>query len=183
MSISHACANRSVTWVAIICGIGALAARPTASLGALGIALTVGLSGALVVAPPDKRSDGSPLGRFLAIVTGGCATFALARWLRPGAVPVPFTPFALAATVAAAVAEELFFRNLVYVSLARWGSVVAIGGAALLFALVHVPAYGITVLPLDLAAGALLGWQRWASGGWGAPAMTHAVANILQFLR
>jgi membrane protease YdiL (CAAX protease family) len=182
MSVSHGVANRPLTWVAIICGIGALAARPAASLGALGVTLAVGLSGALVVVPSEKRSDRGSLGRFLAIVTMGCATFALARWLQPG-VPLPFTPLALTATVAAAVAEELFFRNLVYAWLARWGTAIAIGGAALLFALVHVPAYGITALPLDLAAGALLGWQRWASGGWGAPAMTHAVANIIQFLR
>jgi hypothetical protein len=34
-------------------------------------------------------------------------------------------------------------------------------------------------LPIDLAAGAVLGWQRWATGSWAVPAVTHVVANLL----
>ena len=36
---------------------------------------------------------------------------------------------------------------------------------------------------VDLGAGLLLSWQRWASGGWGAPAATHVVANLVAVLR
>jgi hypothetical protein len=57
--------------------------------------------------------------------------------------------------------------------------VVAVAGSALCFALVHIHAYGGWVVPIDLAAGALLGWQRWVSGGWAAPGVTHVVANLL----
>jgi hypothetical protein len=42
-----------------------------------------------------------------------------------------------------------------------------------------VPLYGIAVLPVDLGAGLLLGWQRWATGTWTVPAVTHAAANVL----
>jgi membrane protease YdiL (CAAX protease family) len=47
------------------------------------------------------------------------------------------------------------------------------------FAAVHVTVWGWAVLPLDLAAGLVLGWQRWASGGWSVPAATHVAANVL----
>jgi len=85
--------------------------------------------------------------------------------------------------MAAAVAEELFFRKLVYNWLARWSIPLAIGGAAVAFAAVHVPAYGVAAVPVDLAAGVLFGWQRWATDGSTVPALTHSVANLIQFLR
>ena len=52
----------------------------------------------------------------------------------------------------------------------------------MLFASVHVSTYGFWILPLDLAAGALLGWQRAVSGSWGASAVTHAIGNVLVLL-
>ena len=61
--------------------------------------------------------------------------------------------------------------------------VAAIGGSALLFAAVHVPIYGPAVFWVDLGAGLLFSWQRWASGTWGASAATHAAANLLAVLR
>jgi len=39
------------------------------------------------------------------------------------------------------------------------------------------------VFPVDLGAGLLLSWQRWAGGSWGVPAATHAAANLLAVLR
>jgi hypothetical protein len=38
------------------------------------------------------------------------------------------------------------------------------------------------VLPLDLAAGLIFGWQRRATGSWTAPAATHVIANLLASL-
>jgi CAAX prenyl protease-like protein len=52
-----------------------------------------------------------------------------------------------------------------------------------LFALVHVPVYGISALPVDLGAGALFGWQRAVSGSWSAPAATHVFANLMAVIR
>jgi len=55
-------------------------------------------------------------------------------------------------------------------------------GSALLFSVVHVSIYGLWVLPLDIAAGLVLGWQRAVTGSWRASAITHVVANLLVVL-
>src|SRR5205823_5479001 len=105
--------------------------------------------------------------------------FALGRLVGGGEPISPLTGRVLALNTLAAVAEEAFFRRLVYGALLRQGAAVAVVGSAVLFALVHVSVYGAWVLPIDLAAGVVLSWQRWASGSWWAPALTHVVANIL----
>jgi membrane protease YdiL (CAAX protease family) len=79
----------------------------------------------------------------------------------------------------AAVAEEALFRRVLYDRLLRFGLVVAVVGSAGVFALVHLPAYGLAAMPVDLGAALLLSWQRYASGRWTVPAVTHAVANLL----
>jgi membrane protease YdiL (CAAX protease family) len=79
----------------------------------------------------------------------------------------------------AAVAEEALFRRVLYDRLLRFGVVVAVAGSAVLFVLVHLPAYGLAAMPVDVGAALLLGWQRYASGRWTVPAVTHAVANLL----
>ena len=63
--------------------------------------------------------------------------------------------------------------------LLRLGTVAAVVGSAVAFALVHLPAYGTAALPVDLGAGLLLSWQRFAAGRWTVPAVTHAAANLL----
>jgi membrane protease YdiL (CAAX protease family) len=79
----------------------------------------------------------------------------------------------------AAVAEEALFRRVLYDRLLRFGIVAAVVGSAGVFALVHLPAYGLAAMPVDLGAALLLSWQRYASGRWTVPAVTHAVANLL----
>ena len=88
-------------------------------------------------------------------------------------------PSALPLALFAAVAEEALFRRAAYGWLARSGPAVAVAGSALLFAAVHLPLYGVAAFPVDLGAGLLLSWQRWASGTWTVPAATHAAANVL----
>src|SRR5207249_9172218 len=85
--------------------------------------------------------------------------------------------------VAAAVAEEAFFRRFLYARLESAAAAAAVVVSALLFAAIHVPAYGWGAFPVDLAAGLMLSWQRWASGSWLAPASTHVLANILAVIR
>src|SRR4029078_2409758 len=59
-----------------------------------------------------------------------------------------------AATIVVATAEEMFLRGALFDSLRRWrGADVAVVGAAVAFAALHVPLYGWHVLPLDLAVG------------------------------
>lgn len=162
--------------VALALGCLALATRPLAWRSAATLVL-VGAIGLL--GPVFVREQHASRARWLGAVALGVAAFVAARFID---VPLghPLLLAAAGMNVLAAIAEEAFFRRFAYGWLARWGPGVAIVGSTVMFALVHVPQYGLAVLPIDLAAGALLGWQRWATGSWTAPAVTHAVANLLQ---
>ena len=110
----------------------------------------------------------------------GLGAFGVGRLLAVGSVPVaPFILTSVALNSLAAVAEEAFFRRFAYGLAAVRGPAVAVVASAALFAAVHVTVWGWAVLPLDFAAGLVLGWQRWASGGWAVPAATHVAANVL----
>jgi len=58
------------------------------------------------------------------------------------------------------------------------GSRTALVVTSVAFALMHVPNYGTPAIPLDLGVGLLLGGLRLLSGGPGAPAIAHAVADL-----
>jgi len=177
-----------LTAAAVLLACGALAARPaggpTAWTGlpdlSLIVVVVVGMIGVTAPVPSEYENL---LGRvqWVAAVVLGVAAFAAARLLTAPIGP-PVTALAAASTLVAAVAEEAFFRRLVYGWLAGGGPALAVVGAAALFAVVHLPAYGVRALPVDLAAGIMFGWQRLATGGWTAPAFTHAAANLLQLI-
>ncbi|MFN8234034.1 MAG: CPBP family glutamic-type intramembrane protease [Actinomycetota bacterium] len=93
--------------------------------------------------------------------------------------PAPLGPWALPLALLAAVAEEALFRRALYGWLEPIGPAVAVAATAAAFALLHLPLYGTSALPVDLGAGLLLSWQRWASGTWTVPAATHGLANVL----
>lgn len=135
--------------------------------------------GAVTPVPRSVRQDRDARLAWAAVTVIGVAAFAIARILQHPLAP-RMAPVLVAATAAAGVAEELLFRRLLYGALATYGAVIAVAGSAAVFAAVHVPAYGLAALPVDLAAGLVFGWQRWASGTWTGPAITHAVANLLQ---
>lgn len=121
----------------------------------------------------------SPLPAWLALGVGVTA-FGAGRLLAVGTVPVaPLLLRSVALNTLAAVSEEAFFRRLAYGVVSGWGPVLAVVSSAVVFAAVHVTVWGWGVLPLDLAAGLILGWQRWACGRWTVPAATHAAANVL----
>ena len=78
-----------------------------------------------------------------------------------------------------AVAEEIAIRGALFTLLAaRYGDGGALVVTALLFAAMHVPLYGMGSLPLDLAAGLLLGGLRIVSRGVLAPAVAHVIADL-----
>jgi len=133
-----------------------------------------------LLAPP-RTSARAPLRTCALAAALGIGAFVAVR-LRLVVLPYSGTMIAGAASIVGAVAEEIFFRRLVYDALVRWGAPVAMGGAALAFAAVHVPAYGFAVLPIDLAAGLILGWQRWCTGTVTVPSVTHVAANVLSML-
>jgi membrane protease YdiL (CAAX protease family) len=158
-------------------GCVALAAR---GVNWRSIAITLAVGVAAWLAPPRREARVS-LKRCASVFALGTAGFLAVR-LRLVALPYTGTALAAAASLAAAVAEEIFFRRLLYDALARWGAAVAVTGGALAFAAVHVPAYGFKVVPIDLAAGLVLGWQRWATETATVPAFTHVAANVLSIL-
>lgn len=153
--------------------LAAAAASPTVALAVIFVA--IGLVG--LASPVGSERAGPMPGA--AVLALGLAAFALGRLFGGGHPPARFGAQALALNSLAAVAEEAFFRRFAYGVLQPWGRAGAIVGSALLFAVVHLGIYGPWVVPLDLAAGLVLGWQRWASGRWSVPALTHVVANVL----
>ncbi len=150
--------------------------RPTLAL--VVVFLVIGAVGAAWPVDPD-RGSAVPAGAVLAL---GVVAFAAGRLIGGGHAPAPFGARALALNSLAAVAEEAVFRRFAYGVLSGWGAGGAVAGSAALFAVVHLTIYGAWVLPIDLAAGLVLGWQRWASGRWSVPALTHVMANVLVML-
>ncbi len=161
----------------------ALAPLPIATLGLLfasllviGARAPIPRLGPLAPEPrPGVRTTAS-------VVFVGLLAFGLGRWLIGGHPPAPAGAFLILANTVAAVAEEAWFRRWCFGLLEPAGTVMAVVGSTVLFAAVHVSIYGFWVLPLDLAAGLLLGWQRSTTGSWAAPAITHVVANLLVVL-
>ncbi|HSO56455.1 MAG TPA: CPBP family intramembrane glutamic endopeptidase [Actinomycetes bacterium] len=170
-------------WVVVAGGLLFLLARP--ALGASPVALPVLAVGYLVLlvvalAVRADRDDPAraPLGWRLPLLLGlvgvaGASVVGGPVADRRGGV------VAAGLALGAAVAEEALFRRVLYDRLLRFGVVAAVIGSAGVFALVHLPAYGVAAMPVDLGAALLLSWQRYASGRWTVPAVTHAVANLL----
>jgi membrane protease YdiL (CAAX protease family) len=171
-------------WLVVAAGLLFLLARPTLgglppAVSVLAVGYLLLLVGALAVGGNDRdRAAQGPLGWRLPLLLGlvGVAGAAVVAGpvadRRVGAV-------AAGLALGAAVAEEALFRRVLYDRLLRFGVVVAVVGSAGMFALVHLPAYGLAAMPVDLGAALLLSWQRYASGRWTVPAVTHAVANLL----
>ena len=171
-------------WVVVAGGLAFLLGRPGLQGLAHGLPLLVlgylALGGAALVVRERHGAgpEGAPLGWGATLGTGVAAV----RAAGVVAGPLPDRRVGVAAgavAVVAAVAEEALFRRLLYGRLLRFGVVAAVGGTAVVFALVHLPAYGVAAMPVDLGAALLLSWQRYASGRWTVPAVTHAVANLL----
>jgi membrane protease YdiL (CAAX protease family) len=170
--------------VVVVGGLAFLLGRPALAAGTFAVpGLAVGylvLLGAALAVPANRRDRPArgPLGwpavlglGFVAVVAAGLAGGPV------GDRRVENVAAGLA--VLAAVAEEALFRRVLYDRLVRFGVVAAIVGSAVLFALVHLPAYGLVAMPVDLGAALLLSWQRYASGRWTVPAVTHVLANLL----
>lgn len=188
-------------WAPAVTGVVALLARPWflpagvavewrvaffVALGAGGLAWRPDRS-ASRRAPKTGRSgtqnDAAGWMLSLAALGVGAVAFTLGR----AVVELPVRPWGLAVAVGlnalAAVAEEAFFRRYLYGLVAeRYGAAVAVAVTAGAFAVVHVTVWGWWVLPLDLAAGLVLSWQRAATGRWSVPAATHVLANTLALL-
>jgi membrane protease YdiL (CAAX protease family) len=125
-----------------------------------------------------------PIRRQLAAGLAGAAVLCavpLTVHLRTPGGPLPAgeLPLWVSVVTAVAVAEEVLLRGVLWSAAEQWrGTTTALITTTLAFGLLHVPLYGWTALPLDLAVGLLLGGLRMAGGGWGAPAVAHTVADL-----
>ena len=179
----------SPAWAVGALGIGALLARPWFLPAGVDLEwrvaffLALGLAGACWPLARGRSSDRAGLSVSLLVLGVGAAGFVLGRALLEVPVGPPSLALAVGLNALAAVAEEAFFRRHLYSLLeASWGPTVALVGTAVAFAVVHVTVWGWWVLPLDLAAGLILSWQRAATGRWSVPAATHVLANTLALL-
>jgi membrane protease YdiL (CAAX protease family) len=145
--------------------------------------VVIGVVGATWRLPTTPAEEGGPtVSAWLALAVG-LGAFGAGRLLASGTIPVaPFVARSVVLNSLAAVSEEAFFRRFAYGLAAARGPLLAVVLSAVVFAAVHVTVWGWGVLPLDLAAGLILGWQRWASGRWSVPALTHVAANVLAVL-
>jgi membrane protease YdiL (CAAX protease family) len=185
-----AIARRSIAGPAVVAlGAGVLWLR-TAALAETPPAVTPKAAllllvyGAIAVASAPLASVDEP-SRLHPAQVGGIGLLAVlivAAAVGPAA-PLSGATVVLPLSLVAAISEEMLFRGVAYAELNRWGPIAAIAGSALLFALIHLPAYGPAAMPVDLGAGLLFSWQRWASGSWKVSAATHATANILAVMR
>jgi membrane protease YdiL (CAAX protease family) len=157
-------------------GLIALTSREV-GWGATVIVLAVGCAAAAMPYHGEATAQ-SGLRGWAFVVLLGVVAFAVVRAVIHTHLLQLSHAAAIAGTVAA-VAEEIFFRRFLYGWLSRWGVPIALVGSAAAFAAVHIPLYGLSALPIDFGAGLLLGWQRWATGSWTAPAVTHVIANFL----
>ena len=165
------------------------AADPSAALVVAFV--VVGILGAAVRVPVVAADGPEPSGAAtprpsraaaVAVAGAGVAAFVAGRLIGGGVAAVPALPAYLVLNTLAAVTEEALFRRLLYGLLLPLGAAAAVVGSAAAFAAVHVTVWGAWALPVDLAAGLLLSWQRWASGRWSVPAVTHAAANAVAVL-
>lgn len=147
--------------------------------GMLAILYSAVLVASLAASVPAGRRLLNPV----FVSAAGIAAVCASRLVVGAVVPIPLPAAAIALNVLAAVSEEAFFRRYLYGRLESFGAPVAVVTTALVFAVIHVPLYGAVALPVDLGAGLLLSWQRWASGSWAPPAFTHVTANLLAGLR
>lgn len=174
---------RQATIVAAVAGAGLLAARPALVRATPDptLVLIALFSGILIAGVAGRVSNTAPVLRpaWVVPLALGAGAFAAGRVLGGGHGPAVLSAHLVVLNSLAAVAEEAFFRRLWYGLLMPAGPVWAVAGSAAMFAAVHLATYGPAVLPLDLAAGLVLGWQRWSTGSWAVPAVTHIVANIL----
>jgi membrane protease YdiL (CAAX protease family) len=142
------------------------------------VAIYTAILAACLLVPSPRRAGRPLLALGVGVLGVGVATAAAGT---PAAFPS--SNLALPLSILGAFAEEALFRRTLYDALEPRGAAAAIIISALLFAVIHIPLYGAPAFPVDLGAGLLFGWQRWAAGTWRVSAATHAVANVIAILR
>jgi membrane protease YdiL (CAAX protease family) len=184
-------ASRPAAHAALLCaGLAAAVALRVAladSAGArsAGAGVAFGVALIALAAAAGWRPGRPSLGSALIGAAGAAALLAVPLALHLHAAPLRLgspagdLPLWAAVVTLVAVAEEALLRGALMDALLRCTKPeVAVLLAALAFAALHVPLYGWVAIPLDVAAGVWLGGLRLHSGGPGAPATAHALADL-----
>lgn len=174
----------------LLCGLaGAVVMRQAINGDSVGSALEAGVAFAATLVPFALLADrrlvlGLPAPASLLVgLVGGVAIVAVPLLIHPFARPVglrpePFAAWALV-TCAVAVAEETLLRGALFNAIESAAGVwPAILISSIAFALMHVPFYGWSVVPIDLGAGLVLCGLRLITNGVSAPAIAHALADL-----
>lgn len=160
-------------------------ARATSAAG--GVAFAAALAGASSWwhrGSSRRGRTGGPPWRSVGIGVVGaaalCAWPALHHLTSPGgALPLRAFPVWAVVVTGVAVAEEAFLRGALWSAVQQWrGEGMALLATTVVFAALHVPFYGVGVIPLDIAVGLLLGGLRQVSGDVVAPATAHVLADL-----
>jgi membrane protease YdiL (CAAX protease family) len=166
------------------------ARSPAAGLGFAGVLLVLACVVRTSRSTPDAASGARPVWprrRDLAVGLVGAAVLCAGPALRTAAMDtswisrVPMQGFAPWVGVVAlvAIAEEILLRGALFTAVTAWrGPDVAVLVTAIAFAAVHVPVYGLRVLPLDFAVGVGLGALRVWTGTVTGPSVAHVVADL-----
>jgi membrane protease YdiL (CAAX protease family) len=175
-------------WLLLLAGLAAAVALRYAINGAsVASALVAGLAfGVLLLLMSRGRAlrelRRPPLVAIGLGLCGGITLVGVPLLIHPvqplGLRPEPLLAWALVTCVVAA-GEEAMLRGALFDALREAGGLVAaIVLTTVAFALMHVPLYGWSVVPIDVGAGLVLCGLRLAGQGVAAPAIAHALADL-----
>ncbi|MFN2465895.1 MAG: lysostaphin resistance A-like protein [Candidatus Dormibacteria bacterium] len=141
----------------------------------------------LAIAVVSRPAMGNSRPRALAAGIGlGLALLLPGLWLSAAGLPPrawyvapPSLLVYSGALLVIAPAEEVFLRGVLQPALGgAVGVTPAIVATAILFAAIHVAAYGPAAIPLDFGVGLLFGWLRERTNSTTACAAAHLVADL-----
>jgi len=130
---------------------------------------------------PSPASGGGKVGRVGSVVAGVLVGAVLLAPLAAGSLSARgldgfWTWAALAALIA--TLEEIAIRGALFKAWSdEAGPVAAIVAGAVVFALIHLPRYGLGAMPLDAAVGLALGGLRALTGRVLPCALAHTIAD------
>lgn len=165
------------TALRLLVGAPTPAASPSAGL----------LFGAVLMAAVVVAGSGVGPATWSGVIVGVVGGAALVAVALVGLPAITVGPRASAATLwwwvplvsLIALSEELVLRGVLFSALScECGDALAVMVTAALFAVIHLPLYGLGAMPLDLCVGVFLGSLRVASGGVAAPALAHVLADL-----
>lgn len=145
------------------------------------VAFVVAMAAVLVAArswadPAEPRWPG-PMAAALGVVTGLVLLLPVIGAGASGRSLAGFWGWSVAVVVIAALEEGVIRGRLQPAWTAERGPVVGLLAGAAVFAVIHLPRYGLSAMPLDFAVGLALGGLRAVTGRVAPCVMAHVIAD------